>query len=56
MANFVKKTDFHNKLSGFNKRMNSNKTKHVLIENDIKKLQTFDSSLFITLMTLTIMT
>ena len=27
--------------------MNSNKTKHLLVENELKKLQTFDSSYFI---------
>ena len=47
IANWVSKTDFNSKLWSFNKRINSNKTKHVLIENEIKKLQTFDSSLFI---------
>ena len=31
--NFVNKTDFDNKLLNFNKRINSNKTKHVLVEN-----------------------
>ena len=30
-----------------NKRVTSNKTKHLLVENELKKLQTFDSSLFI---------
>ena len=38
MANFVNKTDFDNKLLGFNKRINSNKTKHVLVENELNKL------------------
>ena len=33
ITNFVNKTDFDNKLSDFNKRINSNKTKHVLVEN-----------------------
>ena len=42
----VTKTDFDDKLKGFNKRINSNKEKHVLIENEFKKLQTFDSSYF----------
>ena len=27
--------------------MNSNKTKHLLVENELEKLQTFDSSYFI---------
>ena len=47
IASFVRKTDIDNKLSGFNKRINSNKTKYVLVENELKKLKTFDSSLFI---------
>ena len=43
IAYFVKKFDKLKK----NKKINSNKTKHVLVENDFKKLQTFDPSLFI---------
>ena len=31
------------KLITLNKKINSNKTKHVLVENEFKKLQTFDS-------------
>ena len=31
-------TDFDNKLSGFNKRINSNKSKHVLVENELNEL------------------
>ena len=31
-------TDFDNKLISFNKRINSNKTKHVLIENELNEL------------------
>ena len=41
IANFVNKTDF------VNKRFNCNKTKHVIVENKFKKLETFDSSLLI---------
>ena len=47
IANFVKKTDFDDKLKNLNKKVTSNKTKHLLVENEFKKLQTFDSSLFI---------
>ena len=43
MANFVKKIDFDDKL----KKITSNKAKDVLVENEFKKLQTFDSSLLI---------
>ena len=42
-ANFVKKTDLDDKLKNLNKKLSSNKTKHVLIENEFKKIQTFDS-------------
>ena len=31
-------TDFANKLLSFNKTINSNKTKHVLIENELNEL------------------
>ena len=47
IANFVKKTDFDDKLKNLNKKNTSNKIKHALFENEFKKLQTFDSSLFI---------
>ena len=38
--NFVNKTDFDNKLSGFNKEISTskNKTKHVLVENELNEL------------------
>ena len=44
IANFVKK-DLN--LKNLNKKITSDKTKHVLVESESKKLQTFDSSLFI---------
>ena len=40
------KTDFDDKLSNLNRKIISNKTKHVLVQNEFKKLQTFDSSYF----------
>ena len=46
-ANFVTKTDFDDKLSNLNRKITSNKTKHVLAENELKKLETFDLSYFI---------
>ena len=46
IANFVKKTDFDDKLKYLNKKITSNKTKHTLVENEFKKLQTFDLSLY----------
>ena len=33
-----KKADFDNKLLSFNERFNSNKTKHVLVENELNEL------------------
>ena len=38
IVNFVNKTDFDNKLPNFNKRINSNKTKHILVENGLNEL------------------
>ena len=46
-ANFKTKTDFHAKLSYLNRKMTTNKSKHLLVENELKKLKTFDSSYFI---------
>ena len=39
------KTDFDAKLSSLNRKIFSNKTKHLLVENQLKKL-TFDSIYF----------
>ena len=47
MTNFVNKTDFDDKLKNLNKKVTSNKTKNLLVENDLKELQTFESSFFI---------
>ena len=38
LANFVNKAYFDNKLSGFNKRINANKTKHVVAENELNEM------------------
>ena len=46
-ANFVTKTDFHAKLSGLNRKITQNKTKHLLVENVLSQLKTFDSGYFI---------
>ena len=35
IANFVKKTDFGEKLKTLNKKITSNKTKHLLVENEL---------------------
>ena len=45
-ANLVTKTDFDAKLLSLNRKMPSNKAKHVLVENELKKLKNFDSSYF----------
>ena len=35
------KTDFDAKLSSRNRKINSNKSKHLLVENELKKLKNF---------------
>ena len=42
----VKKTDFDAGLKKICGRVTSNKSKHLLVENELKKLETFDSSYF----------
>ena len=48
-ANLIAKTDFDAKLSSLNRKITSNKSKHLLVKNELKniKLKTFDSSYFI---------
>ena len=41
------KADFDGKPSSLNRKITENKTKHLLVENELKKLKTFDSSYFI---------
>ena len=43
----ITKTDFDAKLSSLNRKITENKTKHSLVENELNKLKTFDSSYFI---------
>ena len=45
-ANLITKTDFDAKLSSLNRKITTNKTKHLLVENELKKLKTFDSIYF----------
>ena len=45
-ANLTTKTNFDAKLQNFIKMITSNKTKHLLVENELKKLKTFDLSYF----------
>ena len=40
-AKLVTKTDFDNKLSNLNQIIVSNKTKHLVIENELKKIEYF---------------
>ena len=46
-ANLVTKTDFDNSVSSLNGKITINKTKNESIENELRKLKTFDSSYFI---------
>ena len=46
-ANVVIKTDFDDQLKSLNQKINSNKTKNLLKENELKKLKAFDSNYFI---------
>ena len=45
-TNLVTKTDFDARLSSLNRNITSNKTKHLLVENEQKKLKTLDSIYF----------
>ena len=42
-TNLVTKTDFDVELSSLNRKINSNKSKHLLVENELKKLKTSGS-------------
>ena len=46
-ANVITKTYYDVKLSSLNIKITSNKSKHLLVENELKKLKTFDWSYFI---------
>ena len=41
-ANLVTETEFDNKLKSLNQKINSDKAKYLVVENELKKLQTFD--------------
>ena len=41
------KTDFDAKLSRLNRKITKNKTDHLIVQNELNKLKTFDSSYFI---------
>ena len=43
----IPKTDFDAKLLSLNRKITKNKSKHLLVENELNKLKTFDSGYFI---------
>ena len=45
-ANSITKTEFDAKLWSLNRKITSSKTKHLLVENELKKLETFYSIYF----------
>ena len=45
-ANFITETSFDAELSSFNKKITVNKSKHLIVENEFKKLKKFDSIYF----------
>ena len=45
-ANLLPKKDFNAKLSSLNRKITANKSKNILVENELKKLKSFDSSYF----------
>ena len=47
LKGLITKTDFDAKLSNLNRKITSNKTKHLLVENESNQLKSFDSSYFI---------
>ena len=46
-ANLITKTDVDAKLPRLNRKITQNKSKHLLVENELNKLKTFDSGYFI---------
>ena len=40
-ANLIAKTDFDAKLSSLNRKITSNKSKHLFVENELEKLKIF---------------
>ena len=45
-ADLVTKTDFDTKLRSLNQKINSNKTKHLLVKNELKKAENIWFGLF----------
>ena len=46
-ANLITKADFDAKLLNLKRKITANKSNHLLVENELNKLKTFDSSFFI---------
>ena len=46
-ASLITKTDFDTKLSSLNRKITQNKSKHLIVQNELNKLITFYSSYFI---------
>ena len=46
-ANLITKTDFDSKLSNLNRKITANRSKDLLVENELNKTKTFDSGYFI---------
>ena len=46
-ANLITKIEFDAKLSSLNRKVTANKSKNLRVENELKKLKTFNSSYFI---------
>ena len=46
ILNLIRKSDFDSKLKEISDRVTKNKTKRLLVENELKKLQTFDVAYF----------
>ena len=46
-ANLITKTEFDCKLSSLNRKITKNKTDNLLVQNELNKSKTFDSSYFI---------
>ena len=45
-TDLIRKPEFDFKLKGISDRVTENKTKHLLVENELKKLQKFDATYF----------
>ena len=51
-ANLITKTEFDSRLSSLNRKITSNKTKHLLIENELNKLKHWIQIILLTKITL----